>query len=219
MKYYEAYEERYKTIHQKGYSWSSDVATPIVFETIKKYKIKPDDKILEIGCGEGRDARLLLENGFNLLATDISKEAIYYCQKLMPNYSNRFQVLNCLNNNHKDKYKFIFAVAVIHMLVLDEDRKLFYKFIHDHLKDGGIALICSMGNGQIEVQSDINSAFNIEKREHPSGEVEVVATSCRMVSFETIENEIRDANLDIIEEGLTPSMPDFNELMYLVVKK
>ena len=218
MKYYEAYEERYKTIHKKGFSWSSDIATPIVLETIKKYKINPSDKILEIGCGEGRDARPLLEKGFNLLATDISEEAIDYCQKIMPKFSNHFQTLDCLNGELNGKYKFIYAVAVIHMLVLDEDRRLFYKFIRDHLLDGGVALICSMGNGQIEVQSNINNAFNIEKREHPSGEVEVTATSCRMVSFETFEDEIKSANLEIIEEGITPSMPDFNELMYVVVK-
>ena len=219
MKYYEAYEERYKTIHKKGFSWSSDIATPIVLETIKKYKINQSEKILEIGCGEGRDARPIFEKGFNLLATDISKEAISYCQKTMPKHSHHFQVLDCLKDNHDEKYKFIYAVAVIHMLVLDEDRQLFYKFIYDHLKDGGIALICSMGNGQIEVQSDINAAFEIKKREHPSGMVEVASTSCRMVSFETFEKEIRNANLDIIEEGITPSMPDFNELMYVVVKK
>ena len=36
-KYYEAYEERYTTIHEKGYSWSSDVSSPIVMEIIRKY--------------------------------------------------------------------------------------------------------------------------------------------------------------------------------------
>ena len=50
-KYYEAYEERYKTIHKKGYSWSSNQATPIVLSMLNKYKIKKDRNILEIGCG------------------------------------------------------------------------------------------------------------------------------------------------------------------------
>ena len=48
-KYYEAYEDRYKTAHEKGVSWSSSQCTPIV-----------------------------LEKGYRLLATDISPEAVDY---------------------------------------------------------------------------------------------------------------------------------------------
>ena len=50
-------------------------------DIIQKYHISFQDSILEIGCGEGRDARAVLEKGYNLLATDISKEAIEYCKK------------------------------------------------------------------------------------------------------------------------------------------
>lgn len=38
-KYYEAYEERYKTAHGRGMSWSSDKRTPVVLDMIKKYRI------------------------------------------------------------------------------------------------------------------------------------------------------------------------------------
>lgn len=218
-KYYEAYEERYKTIHQKGYSWSSDVATPIVSNTIKKYGINKDDSILDIGCGEGRDANSLLNDGYNLLAVDVSNEAIAYCKKLNPKNDNRFKVLDCLNDKIDEKYRFIYAIAVIHMLVLDEDRKKFYTFIKNHLSEDGIALICSMGDGNNEFKTDISEAFDIKKREHSSGPIEVVATSCKMVSFITFRKEINDAGLMIIEDGIASSFPDFNNLMYAVIRK
>ena len=216
--YYEAYDERYKTIHQKGHSWSSDVATPIVLETINKYGIEKDESILEIGCGEGRDANKLLNNGYNLLATDISEEAIKYCQS-NSKYPNRFKVLDCLDDNHASKYRFIYAIAVIHMLVLDADRQKFYSFISEHLEDNGVALICSMGDGKFEMESNIKEAFELAKREHPCGEIEVAATSCRMVNFDTFRKEIKNANLSIIEEGIASSLPEFDSLMYAVVKK
>ena len=76
-KYYAAYEERYKTAHSKGVSWSSNVSTPIVMEVIDKYKINRQHRMLEIGCGEGRDSKTVLEHGFPLMATDISEEAIH----------------------------------------------------------------------------------------------------------------------------------------------
>ena len=219
MKYYEAYEDRYKTIHKKGYSWSSDKPTPIVLKTINKCKISKNDKILELGCGEARDTKTLLEQGYNLLATDISPEAINYCKNLLPEYKNSFDLLDCLSDKRSDTYRFIYAVAVIHMLVIDSDREKFYKFIYEHLDNDGVALICSMGNGEFEYASNTDEAFDIQIREHFTGNVEVAATSCRMVSFKTMEKEIKTANLEVIEKGITESLPDFNSLMFVVVKK
>ena len=95
-KYYQAYDQRYKTVHEKGLSWSSDLCTPIVMETIHKYNITSNHQLLEIGCGEGRDSRVVLENGYDLMATDISNEAIQYCKQVISNYKNHFYVLDCL---------------------------------------------------------------------------------------------------------------------------
>lgn len=33
-KYYKAYDERYKTVHLKGVSWSSDKSSPVVLYII-----------------------------------------------------------------------------------------------------------------------------------------------------------------------------------------
>ena len=131
-RYYAAYDERYKTAHGQGVRWSSDVSTPIVIETIKKYGVARDDKLLEIGCGEGRDARAVLDLGYSLTATDISQEAITYCRKIMPNYKQSFQFLDCLSDEFEGLFDFIYGVAVVHMLVLDKDRNGFYQFIYRH---------------------------------------------------------------------------------------
>ena len=65
-KYYEAYEDRYKTAHEKGVSWTQMKNTPIVMDIIKRYHLHPEQSLLEIGCGEGRDSATVLENGFHL---------------------------------------------------------------------------------------------------------------------------------------------------------
>lgn len=217
-KYYEAYDERYKTAHLKGISWSGTKSSPVVMDTIRKYKINTKDSILEIGCGEGRDAKAVLEAGYNLLATDISKEAIKYCKNIMSLYKNHFEVLDCINGSHQSRYNFIYAVAVIHMLVLEEDRNAFYRFIKGHLKESGIALVCTMGDGNMEMMSDTSKAFEIQEREHVQGKMEVAATSCRMVSFKTFMHEIELNGLVLIEKGITAALPDFDKLMFAVVK-
>lgn len=217
-KYYEAYEDRYKTAHEKGFSWAQMKNTPIVMDIISRYHLHPEHSLLEIGCGEGRDSSTVLENGFNLMATDISPEAINYCKKKMPDFESKFMVLDCLSSDLDMKFDFIYSIAVIHMLVLDEDRNGFYQFIHSHLKSDGIALICSMGDGKYEMQSDISNAFEIQEREHESGKMMVAGTSCRMVSFSTFENELLRNGLKIIEKGITSALPNFNSLMYAVVQ-
>ena len=91
-RYYQAYDARYRTVHEKGLQWSSDEPTPIVLEVLERYHVSPDAPMLEIGCGEGRDARAVLARGCNLLATDVSGEAVAHCRAAMPAFADRFQV-------------------------------------------------------------------------------------------------------------------------------
>lgn len=217
--YYKAYEDRYKTIHQKGASWFSNTSTPIVMELLEKYGISLSSPILEIGCGEGRDAKALLEKGYCLKATDVSPEAISYCKAAFPEHISNFQTLDCLKDHHPFSYTFIYSVAVIHMLVPSKDRTDFYQFIYQHLTENGLSLICTMGDGKIERETDIRKAFRVEEREHSSGSIPVSSTSCKMVSFSTFEKELRKNHFTIIEKGLTESFPDFPILMYALVRK
>ena len=217
-KYYEAYDDRYRSVHQQGLSWFGTVHTQIVSDTIRKYGITRGMSLLELGCGEGRDASVLLGQGYPLLATDISREAVDYCRRTWPEYGDQFQVLNCIGAQCEDSYDFIYSVAVLHMLVEDEDRDGFYQFYARHLKKNGIGLICTMGDGIMERCSDIRTAFDLQVREHRGQQVMVTGTSCRMVSFDTLEKELARNGLRIVERGITSVEQEFSFLMYAVVK-
>ena len=219
-KYYEAYDDRYRQIHEHDLQWFHTEPSANVMETINTFSISIQNKLLEIGCGEGRDAFPLLKNGFNLLATDVSSEAIRFCKSTFPEFTGHFQVLDCVSGNMDCSFDFIYAVAVIHMLVLDDDRNAFYTFIRKHLTPTGIALICTMGDGCFERQSNIQTAFDIQTRIHEqTGKpVQIASTSCRMVSFGTFRRELGRNNLMMIEEGVTSVEPDFTQMMYAVVK-
>ena len=217
--YYNAYDERYKTAHEKGVNWAGSEPTPIVLELLRRYGIGPERPILEIGCGEGRDARALLARGYDLLATDVSPEAIRCCRAALPEHAECFQVLDCLTEKLDRRFDFIYAVAVIHMLVLDGDRAGFCRFLRDHLAPGGLGLICSMGDGEFEMQSDVSRAFELQERDHPSGKMRVAATSCRMVSMEHFRRELTENGLEIVESGLTASPPEFDSMLYAVVRR
>jgi len=219
-KYYEAYDDRYRQIHAQDLEWFARTPSPIVGETIRDHSVSSAHRILEIGCGEGRDAFPLLRQGFDLLATDISPEAVAFCQSKMPDQADRFQVLDCIAGRLEERFDFIYAVAVVHMLVPDEDRDAFYRCVRTHLKPHGIALICTMGDGSTERQSDISTAFDLQDRVHEqSGKaVRIAGTSCRMVSFPAFEAELARNGFAVIKKGITAVEPDFPQMMFAVVK-
>ncbi len=219
-KYYEAYDDRYRQVHRKGAQWASNVPTDIVGRILDHYGIGKDAHILELGCGEGRDAAYLLSRGYDVTATDLSPEAVRYCRENNQDYSGNFQVLDCVAGQLDEKFDFIYAVAVIHMLVEDADRAAFYRFIRNHLKQNGIALVCTMGDGRTELASDISAAFELLPRTHgQSGEKMLIAgTSCRIVCWETFLKEIRESGLTVVECDMTEAPPDFSVMMYVVLK-
>ena len=220
-KYYEAYDDRYRQIHSQNLAWFDESPSAIVLETIREFGITAESRILELGCGEGRDAFPLLKSGFDLLATDVSPEAIRFCREKCPEYEDAFAVLDCVAGKTSHRFDFIYAVAVVHMLVEDADRNAFYSFVRDHLAQNGHALICTMGDGITERSSDIRTAFRLQTRIHEQTgtEVEIAGTSCRMVSFPVFRKELKANSLTIVKEGITSIEPDFSSMMYAVVRR
>lgn len=217
--YYEAYDDRYRQVHDRNLQWASDSASSIVSKVIENRNVSPEARILELGCGEGRDAAYLLKKGYDLTATDISPEAIRYCRQRWPEFAEHFRVLDCVGGELDEKFDFIYAVALIHMLVEDEHRSAFYRFIREHLHDGGVALVCTMGDGTVERKSDITTAFDLQERTHGgTGErLWLAGTSCRMVRWNSFLEEIQKNELKIAGHGLTAVEPDFPVMMYAVV--
>ncbi len=220
MRYYEAYDGRYRAIHEKNHTWASDCPTPIVAEALARFHISREAPILEIGCGEGRDSIPLLEDGYRLTASDVSREAIRYCRERCSAFRESFRVLDVCREEPGERYAYIFATSVLHMLTEDSDRRAFFGFFRRHLDDGGVGLILTMGNGKDSFCTDASRAFELQERTNNADGIAVTvpATTCRVVNFDTLHREAETAGLHIIESGITESLPDFPSLMYLLVK-
>ena len=220
--YYKAYDKRYRQTYENNSLWEISERTKEVIDTLKKYKITKNSNILELGCGEGRDAIYLLDNGYKVLGVDYSFAVIDKCNELTDyKYVNNFKQLDLIENSLNEKFDFIYSVAVIHMFALDEHRNKFYNFIYDHLKDNGIALIISMGDGVLEINSDLEKAFDDTKRVNinTSKEIIVASTSCRVKKIDEMKKEIQLNNLEILEEKIIDDVPSFNKCMLFIVKK
>ena len=219
-RYYEAYDLRFRQVHEAGLTWFGTQPTAIVAQTMAKHGVRPESPMLEIGCGEGRDAAALLSAGCNLLATDVSPEAIRFCRETYPQWAEHFAVLDCLKDDPDAQFDFIYAVAVLHMLVPDEDRQALLRFIRNHLTAEGIGLVVVLGDGEMQRATDVKAAFDVQERIHEaSGRMlQIASTSCRIVTRAEFRAELTHAGFKMIEIGDT-SWDDAAFNMYAVVKR
>ena len=212
--YYKAYEKRYSQVHQTGQLWEIHKSSREVIDTINEYNITKDDKILDLGCGEGRDAIYLLDNGYNVLAVDYSTSAIQKCNELTENkYKNNFKKSDLITDNIDEKFDFIYSIAVIHMFVNEKHRQKFYQFIYNHLKENGKALVIAMGDGKKEYSSDVNNAFLNSERININNNKKVLVanTSCKIKNMAGMIKEIKKGNLRIIKNEIINDLPGFAE--------
>lgn len=220
--YYKAYDERYKKVHEEGILWELTDPSPVVEKFLKLNKASSSSKILDLGCGEGRDAIYLLDKGYNVFAVDYSQNAIDKCNELTNNiFKKNFKQLDLFDNNLKTKYDFIYSISVLHMFVLDEHRIKFFEFIYNHLKKNGKALVTVLGDGIKEKKSDINEAFLIKERtiQKTNKKINVTSTSCRIVDWNTLEFEVLSNKLTIEKKWISNEIPGFSESMCVIVIK
>lgn len=112
---------------------SSSVLNPIVRELPSK------SSVLEVGCGSGRDAAVLLSNGFDVTATDGSPEMLRQAQNLHPELAGR-TVVHRLPHEfpfEPESFDAVVALAVIMHLEADELPRAF-SAIAKVLSTGGV---------------------------------------------------------------------------------
>lgn len=220
--YYKAYEKRYKQVYKENMLWSSKLFTPDVINFINDYKVNKQDRILDLGCGEGRDAIYLLEKGYNVLAVDYSLSVIDMCNKLSNNkYKRHFKQFDIIEEEAKEKFNYIYSIAVFHMFVLKEHRNKFLSFIRTHLLEDGRCLLCVLGDGKQNYTSNIQDAFKDIKRVvmNNNKNLDIATTSCKIVNWEKLEQEILENDLLIEKKWISIDIPEFNNSMCVVIKR
>src|SRR3989344_37116 len=120
-------------------------------ETFKEYL--PSGKVLEIGSGGGRDAKDLIEMGYEYTGTDISKGLLEEARKNNPKATFLLQSVYELDFPEKTFDGFWACAVLLHM---PKDRMSeALKSIHNVIKKGGIGFISlKKGEGEKFVEGD-----------------------------------------------------------------
>ena len=117
------------------------MVAPLVFtEKVVRYlKDQPGASILDLGCGDGRDALYFSQNGFSVTAIDFSKEAIARLKKA--DDSITAQVMDILHMDFPEhSFDAVFAHLSLHYFDDPTTRAVFHA-VHRMLKSGGYFFI------------------------------------------------------------------------------
>ena len=102
--------------------------------------VMPGDKVLDLGCGNGRFFELLKDKDVNYIGVDFSEKLIEIAKEKYPKI--KFQVADALNlpfpNNYFDK---IYSIAVLHHIPSQEFRMQFLKEVRRILKPNGFLIL------------------------------------------------------------------------------
>ena len=132
---------------------------PSPFAEYVANKLSNQQTILEVGCGNGRDAKFLASQGHLVTGLDRSSEAIELCKKLYSAESLEFffgTITNIAKINKK-KYDLIYSRFVIHAMSLNEEIKtlnMSHKLLN---KDGQFFVECRSINDPLSRKGDILS--------------------------------------------------------------
>ena len=126
-KYYRAYEQRYSRVYSSGARYWNEHRPSRALERFLSARNPVGDRVLEMGCGEGFEARFLAERGFIVTAVDISPTVVEKCRRELEgedlNIDCRLGDITRLDFLPSATFALVVAIGSYHMLHDPEDRR------------------------------------------------------------------------------------------------
>ena len=132
---------------------------PSPFAEYVANKLNTQQDILEIGCGNGRDAKYFSSEGHHVTGLDRSREAIELCKNLYFSEPIEFffGTITDIAKTNKKKYDLIYSRFVIHAMSLNEELEMLtmsYRLLNE---DGQFFIECRSINDPLSEAGEILS--------------------------------------------------------------
>lgn len=129
------YEERYQT---EGYYWGTK-PNDMCFDVLKRFYPEKPCRLLEIGCGEGRDAVFFAQNGYDVTAFDAAESGLEKAQKLAEarGVCVKFFKADLREYRLSENYDIIYSSGVFHHIRPELQKELISHY-KEHTNPGGV---------------------------------------------------------------------------------
>lgn len=145
-----AYQRRYSKVYQAGARfWEEPIPTEELVEFIREMKFPKRTKVIEFGCGEGRDSIFLARQGFEVTAIDTASLAVRRAKQRAKHegVSTDFVIGDAtdLSSFPSLTYDLAISVGYLSMIVDEDQRRRHLTETLRVLKTGGYYFSCSIG--------------------------------------------------------------------------
>ena len=182
-----------------------------ILDQILKDRYQPDDKILEAGCGNGRNLKWFYKNGFEIHGLDINSKRLGSCKTIYAEQKEHFIEAELEQMPYEsNSFDHVICIAVLHFANdLNQYLKMFEELLRI-VKPQGSLLIRTATNIGIEnqVQEMSNGVFNL-----PDGSTRFLLTPAILHTLES------DNRFKWIENVKTTIVKDKRAMTTLVIKK
>lgn len=129
------YEERYR--QSEGYYWGN-VPSRICYRVLELMPPTEPLRLLDIGCGEGRNAVFFARNGYHVTAFDLSRTGMKKTLQMAKEAGVEIEAFRADINTYRlaKHYDILFATGVLHYIPRDLRSEVFARYRSHTSKDG-----------------------------------------------------------------------------------
>lgn len=173
-------------------------------------------KIIELGCGNGRDSIFFANNSHNILAIDQCESEIKFLQNQYKQLNNIvFRCDDFTSLSLDNKYDIVYSRFTLHSIRKEEERRVL-QWAYESLNEGG--LFC------IEVRGHKNEIYKLGEPVDNEPDAYIYNDHYRrFLNFETLCNDLKELGFTITfaaeEKGFAPFNGEDETYIRVIVKK
>lgn len=157
------YNHAYETLAQNYENANLSNIHSLLINTFNK-----KNKLLEIGCGSGRDASFMFNHGYDVIAIDGSKNMIQEAKRVHPNISNKLlQKVLPRELNFTNKFDGIYSIATLMHLSINDLKESLSKIYNLLENNGQFLMSVSLNRNDIDENGfDENGRYFLTLKEN-----------------------------------------------------
>lgn len=182
-----------------------------LIDQILKNRYQLNEKILDAGCGKGRNLVWFFHHNFEIYAIDKDVENIEFLKNKYPTYTNNFFVSEIENNSFQpEKFHHIICNAVLHFAT-DES----------HFFSQCSALVKLLKpNGTLFIRMASNMVLKDKMKPIKNGVYRLPDGSTRfLLTKEVLDQLVKNFDLSLLEPIKSTNVNDIRSMTTLVLKK